>query len=119
MSTIKSYPFLTKSTIKARIATDDAFVVQCLGIMLDRQTAYEQETKSTLNRNRAGFMSSHAVKGTTLAVKARGEGLTAEETADARALVGHYSKQLASHFRQAAIEADPSLAEAARVFAGS
>lgn len=119
MSTIKSYPFVTKSALKARIAADDGFVVQCLLVMLDRQTDYEQESKSTVVRNRAGFMSSHAVKGTTLGVKARGEGLTSEETEDARALVGRYVRQLASHFRQEAIASDPSLAEAARVFSAS
>ena len=119
MSTIKSYPFVTKSTIKAQIASSDAFVLQCLAVMYSRQTAHEQETKSTLNRNRAGFMSSHAVKGTTLAVKAAGEGLTSEETEDARALVSRYTKQLAAHFRAEAIAANPDLAEAARVFSAA
>jgi hypothetical protein len=110
---------MTKAQIKARIEGDRSFMLQCLAVLYSRQTSHEQDTKTTRDRNRKGFMSSHAVNASTLAVKAAGEGLTEEETADARALVGHYSKQLASHFRQAAIEADPSLAEAARVFAGS
>lgn len=116
---VTSYPFMSKTQIKARIAHDDEFVVQCLSIMLSRQTETEVERKSTLNRNRAGFMSSHAARGTTLAVKAEGEGLTPEETEDARALVSRYTKQLASHFRADAIAKDPSLAEAARVFSAS
>ena len=119
MSTIKSYPFVTKSTIKAQIASSDAFVLQCLAVMYSRQTAHEQETKSTLNRNRAGFMSSHAVRGSVLAVKAAGEGLTEEETDEARVLVGRYTKQLAAHFRAEAIAANPDLAEAARVFSAA
>ncbi len=116
---VTSYPFVTKSIIAARIEQDDAFMVECLGVLYARQTAFEQDTKSTLNKNRQGFMSSHAVRGSTLAVKAAGEGLTEEETDKARGIVCRYTKQLASHFRQVAIEADPSLAEAARVFSAS
>jgi hypothetical protein len=118
-SNIKSYPFVTKSTIKARLAGDNAFVLQCLGILLSRQTASEVEAKNTVVRNRQGFMSSHAVKGTTLAVKAEAEGLSEEETEVARELCSHYTKQLAAHMRAEAIEANPELAEAARVFSAS
>jgi hypothetical protein len=116
---VTSYPFMTKAQIKAQIDSDDAFVVLCLGIMLDRQTSHEQEAKTTKDRNRRGFMSSHAVKGTTLAQKARGEGLSADETEAARALVSRYTKQLAAHFRQSAIADNPDLAEAARVFSAN
>jgi hypothetical protein len=119
MSNIKSYPFMTKSTIKSRLAGDDQFVLQCLAVMLGRQTEQEQENKNTVVRNRQGFMSSHAAKGTTLAVKAAGEGLTEEETETARVLVSRYTKQLAAHFRAEAIAQDPGLAEAARVFSAS
>jgi hypothetical protein len=116
MDKVKQYPFVTKSQIKARLVAEPQFVVLCLSIMLDRQTEYEQEAKTTVSRNRRGFMSSHAVKGTTLAVKARGEGLTQEEQDAAQGIVLHYTKQLAAHFRSEAIASDPSLAEAARVF---
>lgn len=119
MSNIKSYPFVTKSTIKARIESDDAFMLQCLAVLYSRQTSHEQDTKSTQDRNRRGFMSSHAVNASTLAVKAAGEGLTEEETVKARAIVSRYTKQLAAHFRQEAIASDPSLAEAARVFSAN
>jgi hypothetical protein len=116
---IKQYPFATKKQIIERIASDDSFVLVCLATMLGRQTSHEVETKSTVTRNRAGFMSSHAVRGTTLATKAAAEGLTEAELSDARDLVSRYTKQLAAHFRQEAIAADPSLAEAARVFSAS
>jgi hypothetical protein len=116
---IKQYPFVTKSTIKARIASDDSFVLECLATLYSLQTASEQEAKNTVVRNRRGFMSSHAVKGSTLAVKAAGEGLTSEETEVARELCSHYTKQLAAHMRAEAIEANPELAEAARVFSAS
>ncbi len=113
---VRSYPFITKSQIVARLATDNEFVVECLGVMLSRQTGYEQEQKTTVVRNRAGFMSSHAKKGTALGIKAQGEGLTEEEIGESRELVSRYTKQLAAHFRAQAIATDPSLAEAARVF---
>ena len=115
-TTTKSYPFLSKAQVIARVETDDAFMVQCLGIMYDRQTESEQEKKTTEAKNRAGFMSSHAVNGSILAVKARGEGLTAEENDKARSIVVRYGKQLASHFRGEALAADPTLKETAAIF---
>lgn len=116
---VTSYPFMTKAQIKARIEADDAFMLECLSVLYARQTEYEQETKTTVNRNRRGFMSSHAVNASVLAVKARGEGLTAEETDKARSIICHYTKQLAAHFRQGAISENPELAEAARVFSAN
>ena len=113
------YPFVTKSQIATQIADDDQFVLQCLGVLLSRQTEHEQEKKTTVERNARGFMSSHAVKGTTLGIKAQGEGLTAEEMVSARVIVSRYTKQLAAHFRQEMIESNPELAEAARVFSAN
>jgi hypothetical protein len=110
------YPFLSKAQISTRIEEDPAFALECLQIMCSRQTAFEQESKTTVVKNRRGFMSSHAVNGTLLAVKARTEGLDEVETAKAQEMVSHYTKQLASHFRAEALERDPSLAATARVF---
>ena len=113
---IKSYPFITKSQIKAQLASDPAFVLTCLAVLYAAQTDHEQDTKSTRDRNRRGFMSSHAVRGSVLAVKAAGEGLSEEETVLASGIVCRYTKQLAAHFRREEIAANPELAEAARVF---
>lgn len=110
------YPFRSKASIATQLATDDAFVLSCLAIMYARQTDYEQQTKSTLNKNRRGFMSSHAVNGSALAQKAATEGLDAEEAERAKAIVCRYTKQLAEHFRSEALRADPSLAAVAAVF---
>jgi hypothetical protein len=111
------YPFRSKAQILSQVASDDAFLLTCLGVLYARQTAHEQDTKSTLNRNRQGFMSSHAVRGSELAVKAAsGEELDGEQTAKARDIVSHYGKQLAAHFRAEAIEASPDLAEVAKIF---
>jgi hypothetical protein len=95
-----NYPFLTKKQIKEQIATDDSFVLECLGVMHSRQTEHEVDSKTTKDRNKRGWMSSHAVRGTELALKViGGESLTEEELDKARTMVGSYSKQLASHLR--------------------
>jgi hypothetical protein len=112
-----NYPFLTKKQIKEQIAEDDDFVVQCLTVMHSRQTEEEQADKTTKSRNKRGWMSSHAVRGTELALKVLGgETLDEEELAKARTMVASYSKQLAAHFRQARLAEEPDLAEAAAVF---
>lgn len=104
------YPFMTKNQIKAKIASDTAFALQCLAIMDGRQTDDEKEIKDTVYKNRRGWMSSHAKKGTELAAKAAGgEALTDAEIGEVQALTSRYTKQLAAHFRNAAIEANPDL----------
>ena len=112
-----NYPFITKAQIKARLATDGDFAKECLLVMYDRQTEYEQEAKTTVVKNRRGFMSSHAVRGANLALKIRaGEWLTPDEEALVSSIASSYTKQLASHFRSQALAERPELAETAKVF---
>jgi hypothetical protein len=114
---VGTYPFRTKKDILAQVAADDAFAKSCLCVIYDRQTSVEQELKTTKSRNARGFMSSHAVRGSELAVKVKsGEELTDEEMDKARTLALSYGKQLAAHFRAEQIAAQPELAEVARVF---
>ncbi len=113
------YPFRTKKEILEQVASDDAFAVECLQIMYERQTDHERETRSTNVKNARGFMSSHAVVGTALAVKFQEEGFTAEEMEQARGIVLRYGKQLAEHFREEAIRKDPGLNEVAKVFSAN
>ena len=111
------YPYRSKREIKSRLETDADFRQECLLIMHDRQTDDERETKSTQSRNKRGWMSSHASKGTTIALKAiAGADLDEAEEAWVEASVPRYVKQLASHFRQEARDADPELAEKAAIF---
>ena len=113
------YPFLSKSQIKTRIFENAEFALACAVIMTSRQTDYEHETKTTVNKNRRGWMSSHAVNGTKLTDKLQAEGrdaLEPNEIAKLQDMVSHYSKQLASHFRAEAIEANPELKAIADVF---
>ena len=112
-----SYPFLSKKQIAARLESDPLFRVAALVILFQRQTAHEQNTETTLNRNKQGFMSSHAVNGCRLAKKAlSGEELTAEDLGKIESIVCSYTRQLAEHLRGEAIAQNPDLAKAAAVF---
>lgn len=112
-----NYPFQSKAQIKDRLGTDDAFVIQCVLVMHGRQTEAEQEAKTTQARNKQGWMSSHAVRGTKLAQKIlSGEALSAEELGLARKVVSSYSKQLASALRAETLRARPELQAVAAVF---
>lgn len=117
---VGTYPFRTKKSILAQIATDDAFASQCLCVVYYRQTAHEQVEKTTKDRNAQGFMSSHAVRGSELAVKILAdEELTDEDVGKVRELAGRYGKQLAAHFRAEQIQAEPGLAKVAEIFSAN
>lgn len=112
-----NYPFLTKAQIADRIGSDAGFVRQAIGILYANQTSHEREVRSTEVKNRAGFMSSHAVTGSKLAEKLlSGAGWTQEDEDKARAIASRYTRQLACHFREEAIVFDPALAQKAAAF---
>jgi len=118
-TTANLYPFLTKAQIKEKLAADADFRRKAMVILFTLQTAYEQDTSSTLNKNRQGFMSSHAVWGTKIAkaIKA-GEELTPEMHDKMAAIAPRYSRQLAVYFRAQAIAEQPALKAAAALFSG-
>ncbi len=111
-----NYPFATKAQILASQADFSTCLVH-LEQLYDAQTSEEQDAKDTRVKNARGFMSSHAVTGSTLAVKARsGEELTEEEQGKVRSIVCRYGKQLAAFSRQKAMEANPELKKIAEIF---
>ncbi len=113
----RNYPFMTKAQISAKIEADFGFACQAIEILYDRQTKHEQDTKSTLNKNRRGFMSSHAVHGSRIAQLIRSGAVLEDADKDrVMEIAPRYTKQLAEHFRSAAIEANPALAEQAACF---
>lgn len=117
---VGQYPFRSKKSILAEIATSDVFALHCLTVIYARQTEHEQDTKSTKSRNARGFMSSHAVRGSELACKINsGEDLEDEDVDLARALSSRYGKQLAQHYRAEQIASDPALAAVAEVFSAN
>ena len=111
------YPFVTKTQIKNRLETEPTFRLQAMAILHTLQTEHEQATKSTKNKNRQGFMSSHAVKGSTVAEKIKaGEPLSDEDMQTVDKIAPRYSRQLATFFRAQAIANDPALAKVANMF---
>jgi len=118
-TTANLYPFLTKAQIKERLTADSEFRKTAMVILFTLQTQYEQETSTTLNKNRQGFMSSHSVWGTKIAraIKA-GEELTPEMHDKMDAIAPRYSRQLAVFFRAQAIAEQPALQAAAALFSG-
>lgn len=118
MTNSNSYPFRSKRSILTQLATDDTFVVECLGILYHRQTTDEQTSRTTKYDNARGFMSSHAVNASRLVEK--GVEWDSTEWALARSIVSRYGKQLASHFRSEEIAKEPKLAwQAASFFTGT
>jgi hypothetical protein len=111
------YPFVTKAQIKEKLESDPLYRCEAMAILHTLQTEHEQATKSTLSKNRQGFMSSHAVKGSEVAVKIKaGEKLTEEDWKTVDKIAPRYSRQLATFARAQAIASDPALAKTAALF---
>lgn len=112
-----NYPFQTKADILGKIAESPEFARDCLLTLYVNQTEDEQDTSTTKYRNKRGFMSSHAVVGSALAVKIYNEEeLTDEEQSKVAAMASRYGRQLAAHFRALKLSENPELAEAGKVF---
>jgi hypothetical protein len=115
-----NYPFATKAQILALQKDDFTVCLVHLEQLYKAQTSDEQEAEDTRYKNKAGFMSSHAVTGSKLAVKVRnGEALTEEEQDKVRSIVCRYGKQLAAFSRHEAMEANPELKKIAEIFSAA
>jgi aspartate/tyrosine/aromatic aminotransferase len=115
--TTNLYPFVSKAQLKARLVAEPDFRKEAVVILFALQTEYEQNTASTLDRNRRGFMSSHSVHGTRIAKKIlAGEELSAEDWGHVDAIAPRYSRQLAVYFRAKALDEQPELKAAAAIF---
>ena len=114
------YPFRSRKSIQAQLSTDADFRKAVMVMLFQKQTEHEQATESTLNKNKVGFMSSHAVHGTKIAKKIlASEDLTVEDQDRVDAIAPRYSRQVALFLRTDAIAADPSLNEVARTFSSA
>jgi len=116
-TTANLYPFVTKAMLKARLEAEPAFRHQAMLILFALQTAHEQATDTTLNKNRQGFMSSHAVHGGRIArLIGAGETLSPEDEARVDSIAPRYTRQLAVYFRAQAIAENPALKAVAALF---
>lgn len=111
------FPFLSKAQIVAKAAEDRDYRVKLALIMDGRQTEDEREVKTTKYRNRCGWMSSDAHRGSLLAqALVTGAALTDEQESFLSVVPQKYRKQLAAHFRDEALAENPEIAEKAKVF---
>jgi len=116
-TTANLYPFVTKAMLKSRLESEPAFRHQAMLILFALQTAHEQATDTTLNKNRQGFMSSHAVHGGRIArLIGAGETLSPENEARVDSIAPRYTRQLAVYFRAQAIAENPALKAVAALF---
>lgn len=120
MTTANLYPFLTKNQIRTRLENEPEFRLQAMAILHTLQTEYEQQTSTTRDKNRQGFMSSHAVNGSRVAVKIKaGEELSPEDWAHVDRIAPRYTRQLAVYFRAMAIAEQPELQAVAALFSAA
>lgn len=112
------YPFPTQAEIAERLGNDEAFRLECLEILCDRQTQDEREEKVTRHTNKKGLRCSEAVWMLDLHAKMKTspQDVKPEESARLVAILPVYRKQLAAHFRIQMLESDPGLAEKATLF---
>lgn len=111
-----NYPFQSKAEILASQA-DFATCCEHLVQLYRAQTDEEQAKSDTIVKNRRGFMSSHAVNGSKLALKViAGEELSGEEQDKVRGIVCRYGTQLAKFAREKKIAENPELKEIASIF---
>ncbi len=118
MANSNGYPFITQKEIVARLTDSITFQVECLQILVGRQTDDEVAEKVTKHTNKRGLRCSEAVWMVALDAKVRntpGE-VTQEEVDRLARTLPKYRKQLAAHFRQVALNEKPELAEQAKVF---
>ncbi len=112
------FPFASKKEIAERLAVSVDFQIECLKIVVGRQTDDELEEKATKYTNKSGLRCSEAVFFPALLAKLQNEpeSVTAAEYERLDATIPKYRKQLALHFRAEALASNPELAVAAAKF---
>jgi len=124
----RMYPFVGEKAVRARLEADDDLRVVNAVLMYHLQEAFEQSSKETKDKNRRGYMSSHARTATTIVQSL----LLGVEPADGTFsadgskfegwqsylthIGGRYAKQLAVSLRTHAIIQDPALGITAAMF---
>lgn len=88
----------TREAIALLLRTDNKAVERAITRLYSFQTATEQATQNTLNRNGAGFSAADASKGSYYAKWiAQGRSLSGRHLNHARSMVLKYTKQLADY----------------------
>jgi hypothetical protein len=113
MASDNKYPFETKASVRRRLEHEAAFVVECLALM---QARHELRLSGVETDGPCGWTSSQASMCAALAKKSAAGSITPKELAEAARLLKGYRTQITSVLRERALEADPALGDAARIF---
>lgn len=114
------YPFVGAKAVKAKLENCRETREVAFMTLFHLQTQHEQEAGDTKDRNKQGFMSSHAWHGARIAkALLAGETISAEDQDRIDQYAVRYSKQMAVALRNHAIAAEPELGEIARQFSVS
>jgi hypothetical protein len=118
-----AYPFVGKKQVKARLTEDEDLRVVAFVTLFHLQTADEQAVRDTKDRNKRGFMSSHAWHGTRIAEEliaseGRLDVLAPEDQERVHKYAVSYSRQMANALRSYAIQQNPELGVSAGAFFG-
>lgn len=111
MSAMNGYPFLSKRAIAEKIRADRAYALETFRLLLARTAQRTADTHGA-----SGFMASHAGTVRELAATLEERPLNDAEHVKLAALLCHYTKQLAAHFRTLELHARPELLQIASVF---
>lgn len=108
----KAYPFRTRRQIATQIQSDREFARECLEIMVGRHVSKE----STAAEGAMGWGSSDASR-IAGPVQRIVDGLDTDgDWEELLPVLARYTKQLAQHFRERQLEANPALAEVAALY---
>ena len=111
------YPFVGAKAVKAKLESCSETRQVAFMTLFHLQTEHEQAVGDTKDRNKQGFMSSHAWHGARIAKAIlAGETVSAEDQDRIDAYSVRYSKQMAVALRNHAIAAEPELGAIARQF---
>lgn len=111
------YPFVGQKACKSALDSRPEVQVAMMATLLHLQTEVEQQVRDTKDKNKRGFMSSHAKHGTAVGEKIRdGRELTADDWATIAKIAPHYSRQMAVALRTYAIGQHPELGITAAMF---
>jgi hypothetical protein len=115
--TVNLYPLVTKAQIADKMFNSFEYRCEVMCLLHTLQTEYEQATRTTLNRNRQGFMSSHAVVGSRTAEKLKaGETLEDDDVIAINKIAPRYSRQVAVYERAKQLANNPELRAIAAKF---
>lgn len=111
-----AYPFVGQNAVRAAIDADPELQRAVVALMWHLQTTQERDTRDTISKNRAGFMSSDAKVGTAIAEILASEGVLTPAQHEWCSRASKYAKQVTCQLRLVAMTADPKLAAYAQTF---